>query len=257
MEALRDAKRTGSRIALSRAEKALDRALTKPVAQDRRARVFELAEALFQSIRMQLSVERYGALRGRGNNLDTIDAPLNNRLWLEDQFEAIRKLDTEVSRLERIQALVNWTDPGPGGFYDDLGDPSAQPHLVRGKGFERDPEGFDTVLCHFEDLPRGRKSWQTQALALYDASLTLRYTGLNRSASYKVRVVYGAGPMSLTANGKTEIHAELTKRYEPLEFDIPPDATRDGQLWLSWRGKPGIGGAGRGCQVCEVWLIRK
>ena len=51
---------------------------------DLRARVFELAEALFQSIRMQLSVPRYKAIDvGRGATLDTIDQVLNNRLWLE------------------------------------------------------------------------------------------------------------------------------------------------------------------------------
>src|SRR6185295_10485517 len=42
------------------------------VAEDWRARIFELAEALFQSIRMQLSVSRYKAISvDRGANLDT------------------------------------------------------------------------------------------------------------------------------------------------------------------------------------------
>jgi len=41
---------------------------------------------------MQLSVERYKAISvGRGANLDTIDAPLNNRLWLKAQFQEIRQ----------------------------------------------------------------------------------------------------------------------------------------------------------------------
>ncbi len=45
-----------------------------------RARVFEMAEALFQSIGMQLSVPRYQAeARDRGANLDAIDAPLPPR----------------------------------------------------------------------------------------------------------------------------------------------------------------------------------
>ena len=58
-----------------------------PVAQAWRARVFELAEALYQSIRMQLSVPRYKAIAvGRGANLDTIDVPLNNRPWLTQQL---------------------------------------------------------------------------------------------------------------------------------------------------------------------------
>ena len=48
-----------------------------------RARVFELAEALFQSIHMQLSVPRYAAIdAGRGANLDLIDRPITNADWL-------------------------------------------------------------------------------------------------------------------------------------------------------------------------------
>jgi hypothetical protein len=57
---------------MNEAEKILDRAVTEPVTQDLRSRVFELGEALFQSIRMQLSVEKYQAIAvGRGANLNT------------------------------------------------------------------------------------------------------------------------------------------------------------------------------------------
>ena len=79
---------------------------------------------------MQLSVERYAAESvHRGANLDRIDTPLNNRLWLMKQFGLIRKLDTEPARLARLREITHWSDPGPGGFYDDLGDPLHQPHL--------------------------------------------------------------------------------------------------------------------------------
>ena len=57
----------GSMAAMDQAEVILDRTLNEPVAADLRARVFELGEALFQSIRMQLSVPRYKAIAvGRG-----------------------------------------------------------------------------------------------------------------------------------------------------------------------------------------------
>ena len=73
-----------------------------------------------------MSVPRYKAIDvGRGPTLDTVDQVLNNRIWLERRFDAIRKLETEESRLAEIDAIVNWTNPGPGGFYDDLGDPRA------------------------------------------------------------------------------------------------------------------------------------
>ena len=72
---------------------------------------------------------------GRGATLDTIDAPLNNRQWLQSRFDQIRKLDGEAARLSEIDAIINWTNPGPGGFYDDLGDPRRRPHLVMGSPF--------------------------------------------------------------------------------------------------------------------------
>ena len=100
----------------------IENAVEKPLATELRLRVFSLAEALFQSIHMQLSVDRYQAIDvGRGANLDTIDVPLNDRLWLKSRFAAIRKLDKEEARLREIKAIVDWTDPGPGGYYDDLG----------------------------------------------------------------------------------------------------------------------------------------
>jgi hypothetical protein len=45
--------------------------------------------------------------------------------------------------------------------------------------------------------------------------------------------------------------------YRPVEFDIPPQATAGGELRLSWTIEPGQGGNGRGCQVSEIWLIKK
>jgi hypothetical protein len=255
---LRQARHTGSLLALERAEKVLDRARTRLPSADWRARVFELAEALFQSIRMQLSVPRYQAISvGRGANLDTIDRPLNNRGWLLERFAAIRKSDSEPERLKQIDDIINWTNPGPGGFYDDLGNPACQPHLVRGPGFAKDPAFFASPLTHFEDRPLARKSWWDQALALYDSPLHMRYTGLDPKGSYKVRAVYGPGQIRLTANDKLEIHPPLIKPYQPLEFDIPAEATAGGILNLRWYGQPGRGGAGRGCQLAEVWLLKR
>src|SRR5438093_1241202 len=56
---LRDAKKRGSLMAMSEAEAILERAVTDRVSTRWRARVFELAEALYRSIGMQLSVPLY------------------------------------------------------------------------------------------------------------------------------------------------------------------------------------------------------
>jgi hypothetical protein len=91
----------------------------------------------------------------------------------------------------------------------------------------------------------------------------VRYNSLDPAASYKVRVVY-TGDMfqvrvRLAANESIEVHPFLLKPRDmtPLEFEIPREATRSGTLNLSWHVEPGRGGNGRGCQVAEVWLIKK
>jgi hypothetical protein len=254
---LRQAHRFGALRALADAEGVLARAMTEPPAEDLRARVFALGEALFQSIHMQLSVERYQGMAGRGTNLDTIDRPLNNRAWLLSRFGEIRRATSETERLRQIQEIVEWTNPGPGGFYDDLGNPTCQPHLVCGPGFPADPAFLVSAVMHIEDRPELRKSWCDQAMALHDTPLTLRYTGLDRGGRYRARVVYGSGPVRLVASEKWQVHPLLNKPYERLEFDIPPEATASSVLTLRWNGQPGRGGAGRGCQVAEVWLMKK
>ena len=45
-------------------------------------------------------------------------------------------------------------------------------------------------------------------------------------------------------------------RSQPVEFEVPADATRGGELRLTWSRPKGLGGNGRGVQVAEVWLIR-
>ena len=263
LDELRRAEQMGSRLALKRAERALDRAVTDPVGGAWRARVFELAEALFQSIRMQLSVPRYQAIHaGRGANLDLIDRPLNNRAWLREQFAEVRAIGDESQRLARIAEIVNWTDPGPGGFYDDLGNPARQPHLVRGPEQAVDPEFRVRSLVGFAYEPGWRLSWCRHAESRYDAPLRLRYEGLDPAGRYRVRAVYAGdrfdAQVQLSANGDMEIHPFISKPHplRPLEFEIPPEATAGGELSLTWTQEPGQGGAGRGCQVAEVWLIK-
>jgi hypothetical protein len=261
---LRDAASTGSLAAMSNADKILDRAATEPVAGELRAHVFELAEALFQSIRMQLSVPKYQAIAlERGANLDAIDVPLNSREWLKKQFAAIAAFRSEAERLTHIKEIVDRKNPGSGGFYDDLGEPEQQPHLVRGAGVESDPAFFESSLISFIRNPRPEwpMSWWHWAETLYDRPLQLRYTELDVAARYKVRVVYGregrAAKIRLTANQMAEIHPFLSKPFERLEFALPPASTSSGSLTLNWTQEPGAGGNGRGCEVAEVWLIKQ
>ena len=273
MERLRSAPVSGSTIAMATAEKILDRAATEHVNEDWRVRIHELADALFESISMQLSVPKYKAIAvDRGASLDTLDYPVNNRRWLEHRFTEIRKLTSEADRLKAIQEIVQWTNPGPGGFYDDLGNVARQPHLVQPFSFEQDPTRMRSPRVDFEEdlvwdeldetagVPR-RMSWADHAETLYDTPLQMHYTGLDPRAHYKLRVVYGGDNarrrIRLLANEKTEIHPFIPHPvpFKPLEFAIPPEATATGELTLNWFGEMGLGGNGRACQISEVWLM--
>lgn len=262
MEILRRAGALGSSEAIRAATEILD-AGTANVAPEWRTRIFQLAEALFQSIRMQLSVPLYKAIAvDRGAHLDLIDYPLNNGPWLKAQFAKMNQLPSELQKLEEIHGIVDWTNPGPGGFYDDLGNVASQPHLVRGPGWDTDPEFRKSARTGFRIARGERTSWMRFAESTYGAPLEMRYENLNPAAQYKVRVIYGdpttKAKLRLMANANIEIHPFIDKApaSQPAEFEIPREATRDGVLTLSWTAEPGHGGAGRGCQVAEVWLIK-
>ncbi len=273
---LREAPRMGTAMALTKARKTLDQAVTQPAAQDLRARLLELSEALYQSIHAQLSVEKYQAIAvGRGASSDTIDIPLNNRWYLEEQFSRIAALPDEKARLTAIDEVVNRTNPGPGGFYDDLGDLARQPHLVRGPGYPTDPAHLDSSYVGIGrggvgrvDLVNGYqqnypKSWLSLGAAMNDTPVKMRYDGLDPHAQYKVRVVYAGGDVEpklrLVADGTYEIHTWLKRPvpFHPLDFDIPQAATADGKLELTFSKEPGLSGNGRGLEIGEVMLMRK
>ncbi len=257
IEHLRNAEQSGSLPALDAAAASLNEALTTPVAPELRARVLELGEALFQSVGMQLSVKRYqGAGWERGVTLDTLDEPLNDRRWLLAQFARIRSLTDEAARAAGIRELLNRTNPGPGGFYDDIGNPTAQPNLV--------PNG-DLSQQSFWDSHGGPLAWFDHATSWRGKPIRLRYTGLDPEARYKVRVVYAGEDVCqeqgirLMANEAVVVHpyARRPLPVRPVEFEIPPEATRSGELTLTWDREQPPSGRIRGAQVAEVWLIRR
>jgi hypothetical protein len=255
-------------LLLDQAEDVLAGALLTPAAASLRQRVRELAEALFQSIQMQLAVNRYQAEAvERAANLETLDAPLTDLPWLRAQISSIRKLNSPNEQVLAIERLLGRTDPGPGGFYDDLGNPSHRPHLLPGSGSWEDPEFRSSALTGFSyPDPFGSGApvaWKRWAESLFDAPLKVQYNDLDPRAEYKVRVVYSGdarrNKIRLAANDQHEIHPYQARPWppQPQEFDIPATATSSGQLTLTWTREPGLGGNGRGCQVSEVWLLRK
>lgn len=190
---------------------------------------------LFHNIGLQSSVEKYQASgRERGCSLDTMDYPMNNRWWIEDEFKKMRALPL-AERAAAVRAIANWENPGPGGFYDNLGHPGKSPHVVRGMEIEVEPdlERIQTPTHWMWDDGKSRKrlSWQVTM----DWPTALRYDGLKPGSSYRLRLT-GFGKAYPVADGL--LLAPLREGTEIgaiKEFEIPRDATADGKLEITFR----------------------
>ena len=259
MEALRDAKKLGPEEVVAKAKTALAAETTDADIASLRGCLEDLGKALLASIGYQLSAKPpyNGKSPERGAVLDYLDTPLNSRVWLTGEMQAALEKKTRRSRVNALQRLAAWQDPGPGGFYDDLGNAWKQPHLVVPADAATDPAFLHIPQCEFNDAPDLRISWQDQAQTLYGTPLKMHYDGLDPKARYTLRVVYAGRfkpTMRLVADGAHEIHGALEQPspIRPLEFRLPKALTRDGILDLEWQLTKG-----RGCQVAEVWLIKQ
>lgn len=266
MDRLRQAPQLGAATAIAEARAVLSQVETDQTAAELRARMIELGAQLFQTIGLQLDTPNYRARNPeRGAVLDFLDFALNDAPWLESQFEQILTVDDHAEQLRRLQLIVNWEDPGPGGCYDDLGHVGRQPHLVRQSPWTADPGFVSSPQSEFSSrvdrsrlkLNARRLSWANQAQTLFGTPLRMRYTDLDPAARYRLRATYTGrfrASMRLVADQTWEVHGPVPQPAEPwpMEFDIPQAATSDGTLDLQWELV-----AQRGCQVAEVWLIKE
>jgi hypothetical protein len=224
-----------------------------------RAELLVLGAELLEAIGLKMSAA-LGGRDERGDVLDHLDEPLSNAPWLRIQFGAAVGLPAE-EQLTAIRRVLAWEDPGESGYYDDLGDPERQPHLVGADDWPDDPDclrhPFGDHRYREGSVP-GRLAWRNPATTLYDTPLQVRYDRLDPDAEYALRVVYAGrfrATMTLTANGRFPVHGPLRAPDPPevLTFAVPREATAGGRLELTWRR---VGCEGRGPQVAELWLVR-
>ncbi|MFH1738372.1 MAG: hypothetical protein ABIH23_05145, partial [bacterium] len=228
-----------------------------------REHIFEIADRMMNTIGHQTSVTRHAQLDyDRGTMLDTIDHPLNDRLWLEDEFVRIRELPTEEERTAALHSLAMYASPVPGTSYDDLGDIGNQPHLVRQMGWTMDPHLRYCLNGVHQDwgayLDRKRLS-QQDGIGCFpfwspDWEVELRYVSLNRERQYRFR----AG----CVKGETSEYALFADDHElkPMgppksldiyeEYSVPASLTADGALNIRWEVQQG-----NGIHITEAWLI--
>jgi len=232
--------------AMSWALAELQKADRNPAAPGLREKVVSYCEALFQSVGLQTSVPLYQASGyERGCILDFIDYPLNNRWWLEDEFEKIREMGTEAEKIRRLELIRTWSQAGPGQYYDNISSVS--------EGLNVSSRTNDAIDYAWWDNGLSRKRLSTQ---LFQFSPVLEYSGLDTESDYLIRVA-GFGEALIRANG-TRLEASLyNKELETFkEFKLPKELISEGQLkitfdrpdeaHLNWR---------QYSKVTDLWLI--
>lgn len=251
-------RKLGADKAMAEATRVLDRAVTEPVSVELRTRISGLCDKLFHCIGLQTSVKKYFAIgEERGAVLDFVDYPLNNRWWLEDQFTAIRALKSEDEMNRRLIQLAAWEHPGPGSFYDDLGNIAKSPHVVHccpgnGPALKEHPQ--PAFWWWDQGKSRARLSWQ---VTLWPDAMV--YEGLDPDSQYVVRST-GYGQAFLRINGeRVEPTIDGTQMGEFKEFPVDLRFVKDRKLVLTWESPPNEGMLNwrQQSRLSEVWLLKK
>ena len=239
---------TGSDNAMQEALNLVNKADKEPISPELRQRIVDYCEALFQSIGMQTSVKKYNASgEERGAILDFLDYPLNNRWWLADEFAKIRKMATEKEKLDRLEIIRTWENPGPGSYYDNISNIS--------KGIHVKTTTEDATDFAWWDDGMSRRRLSTQ---LFQNFPKLEYTDLDPNGHYTIRIA-GFGEALLRVNGERIAPTIYNKGYEEFkEFPLTPKYVSSGKLEvtfdqpeeskLNWRSQS---------KVSDIWLLKR
>ncbi len=243
---LGEAESLGSLRAMDKALAVVNRADTEPGYPELRQKVVDYFEALFHSIGLQSSVEKHLASASNRAPLDYIDHPLNNRWWLADEFEKIRQMPTERERLDRLEIIRTWENPGTGSYYDNIQDISNSPRVT---SVNQSSLGYA-----WWDGGKSRKRLSTQ---LYQHFPTLKYTDIDPDGYYIIRVS-GYGDALIRVEGERLRPLTYNKGMEEFkEFVVPRRLLGKGSLkvtfdepeesHLNWRNYS---------KVSDVWLLK-
>jgi hypothetical protein len=220
--------------------------------------VFEKAENGFQSKDAFLKeLQAIGLTKKFGDLneiVDNIYTPFNDMEWTIEQLE-------DAENYADLLKIVNYENPGPGGFYDNLGVEGEQPHLFRQKSWAEDP-GFVYSPIEWVDNKTNsdnRHSQHTHMLSRYNTPLMMRWENLDPNSEYEIMPVYN-GPFDIKIKCEADqgilIHDFIEKTGSHINrFPIPAAAIKNGQLHLQWTQDPTT--LKRGVSLSEVWLVKK
>jgi len=198
--------------------------------------------------------------------------------WLKRQLTRALDANKKNSK-ELLEMIIDYENPGEGGYYDNLGTANSAPNVVNGYPYDHGQPYVSKMLSE-GNRPAQRSMHFTQN---EDHGVTLLYRDLDPKASYSIRFTfvrpwYQSRYADRMNQKSQKIYADelvLTEDVElPLQmsdfftYDIPKTATKDGELTIKlerasdvaqgdhisieqWRNS-----GGWGTLVSEVWLIK-
>ncbi len=242
------ATKIGSEKAMTEALAVVNKGDNEKISPSLRERIVYYCEALNKSIGMQTSVAKYHASGSeRGAILDFLDYPLNNRWWLTDEFAKVSKMATEKEKIDRLDVIRTWENPGPGSYYDNISDISKGPRVKT-----RTEDATD--VAWWED-GKSRKRLSTQ---LYQNFPKLDYADLDPNGHYTIRIA-GYGDALIRVDGERISPTVYNKGLEEFkEFQLSPKYVSDGKIQvtfdipeeskMNWRDQS---------KICDIWLLKK
>jgi hypothetical protein len=199
--------------------------------------------------------------------------------WLQRQLERAKQARAK-EKIELLKMIVDYENPGVGGFYDNLGTFNDAPHVVFGYPYDHGQPYVSQMLSE-SNRPSQRSMHFTQD---EEQGVTLHYRDLDPDARYSIRFTlvrpWYQERYAHRMNQKSQtIYADNVILADNLElplqmsdfytFDIPSTCTSDGDLVIRLEHAPGVArgerveieqwrnSGGWGTILSEVWLIKK
>ena len=198
--------------------------------------------------------------------------------WYKRQLERAQAAEDDDEKRELLRMIAAYEDPGPGGFYDNLGTFNPAPNVVHGYPYDHG-QPYVYGMLDEGNRPSQKAMHFTQDEA---QGVTLHYRGLDPDAAYRIRLTllrpWFQERYAMRMHQKRQtIYADehvLAKELElPYKmsdfftFDIPREATADGELIIRLEKGEGVAtgdrvtveqwrnSGGWGTLLSEAWLM--
>jgi hypothetical protein len=199
--------------------------------------------------------------------------------WMKRQLERAAAT-SQKNRYELLAMIVDYENPGAGGYYDNFGTVNPAPNAVFGYPYDHGQPYVAEMLSE-SNKPSQRSMHFTQDET---QGVTIEYRNLDPEAMYKIRFTlvrpWYQERYAMRMNQHTEtIYADDIPLVVNLEvplrmsdfftFEIPQKATKDGKLTIRFVKAPDVANGDRvaveqwrnsggwGTIVSEAWLMKK